>query len=394
MQDLKELERFIVDNEDLEKIESTFNQFNIFTSLKLVNQEIRHSNFLSWLIDPNESHELGDYFVTQLVKEITLKSKKIDIDSPSIFEVDSWSFDEIEVRREWKNIDILIISEVNKYFVVIENKIRSGENGNQLSKYFSAIKREYPNFKGSFVFLTVDGISASMKEYVSIDYELISNLISKLLISKSGKVSIQIETFIEHYNQMLKKYIMTDSELQKICRQIYKKHKRALDLIFEYRPDRLMEIKEILVECIQSNDKFILDDSNKPYVRFLPIEMDFIPKKGTGWTSSKRVLLFEFRNFKAGLKLCLLIGPGDSEIRNTLYELAAKNQNLFNKSQRSLTDQWFSIYIKKDILKRKEIDELGYEEVKELITKRFNKFINNDLPKLEFEINKLKKDYI
>ena len=39
------------------------NKFNIFKVLKLDNHEIRHSNFLAWLLNPKENHNLqGNFF--------------------------------------------------------------------------------------------------------------------------------------------------------------------------------------------------------------------------------------------------------------------------------------------------------------------------------------------
>jgi hypothetical protein len=41
---------------DLSQIEALVGGFNIFHALRVSRTEIRHSNFLSWLIDPLESH--------------------------------------------------------------------------------------------------------------------------------------------------------------------------------------------------------------------------------------------------------------------------------------------------------------------------------------------------
>ena len=62
--DIETLKSFIDDNEDLERLESILDRFNIFESLGLVRQEIRHSAFLRWLLDPSETHGLGDYTVS------------------------------------------------------------------------------------------------------------------------------------------------------------------------------------------------------------------------------------------------------------------------------------------------------------------------------------------
>ena len=55
-------------SEDLEELKNLTNNFNIFYALKLQNNEIRHSNFLSWLMTPYESHKLGTYFLKEFLK--------------------------------------------------------------------------------------------------------------------------------------------------------------------------------------------------------------------------------------------------------------------------------------------------------------------------------------
>ena len=50
------LERFVVDNDDLLQLEERIGRFNIFDALGVAHAEIRHSNFLAWLLDPAESH--------------------------------------------------------------------------------------------------------------------------------------------------------------------------------------------------------------------------------------------------------------------------------------------------------------------------------------------------
>ena len=65
---LKFLENFICNNKELQQLEKMFEKFNIFDCLKLSRQEIRHSNFLAWLLDPKETHGLGDYFIKEYLK--------------------------------------------------------------------------------------------------------------------------------------------------------------------------------------------------------------------------------------------------------------------------------------------------------------------------------------
>ena len=53
---LEALERFVVDNDELLVLEEQIGRFNIFDALRIVDREVKHSDFLAWLLDPNESH--------------------------------------------------------------------------------------------------------------------------------------------------------------------------------------------------------------------------------------------------------------------------------------------------------------------------------------------------
>ncbi len=44
---------------------------------------------------------------------------------------------------------------------------------------------------------------------------------------------------------------MEDSEIQKLCRVIHRKHRKALDVLFEERPDRASDVRDVLVQLIE-----------------------------------------------------------------------------------------------------------------------------------------------
>ena len=69
---------------------------------------------------------------------------------------------------------------------------------------------------------------------------------------------------------MVKRYIMEESEVQELCEQLYKKHKKALDLIFKHKPDIYSDIRDVLEEIIDENENLIKDHCSKSYIRFIP----------------------------------------------------------------------------------------------------------------------------
>ncbi len=53
--DQRTLEAFVVDNSDLEQLETHLGQFNIFEAIGAVRQEIRHSDVLAYLLNPRQT---------------------------------------------------------------------------------------------------------------------------------------------------------------------------------------------------------------------------------------------------------------------------------------------------------------------------------------------------
>ena len=65
---------------------------------------------------------------------------------------------------------------------------------------------------------------------------------------------------------------MSDSEIAELCRKIYARHQRALDLIFEHRPDLQADLADALGALITGSAQehgLELDQSEKSYIRWI-----------------------------------------------------------------------------------------------------------------------------
>ena len=60
---LKELYSNLLNDVDFDKLDLGLKNPNIFSILRITRNEIRHSNFLSWLLNPKGSHGLDDLFL-------------------------------------------------------------------------------------------------------------------------------------------------------------------------------------------------------------------------------------------------------------------------------------------------------------------------------------------
>ncbi|MBA3791802.1 MAG: PD-(D/E)XK nuclease family protein, partial [Rubrobacter sp.] len=141
--DLRELERFIVNNLDLERLEALLDRFNIFEATGFpIRREVRHSDFLAFLMRPREDHGMGDAFVKRLLQQALVQSSGAS-EPVTPTELSSWDLGQMQVRREWRYIDIFLLDESNQLTVIIENKIDAGEGRGQLNRYYQAVREEY-----------------------------------------------------------------------------------------------------------------------------------------------------------------------------------------------------------------------------------------------------------
>ena len=108
--------------------------FNAFDVLRYSDYEIRHSNVLSWLLTPGETHGVGDAFLTAFMK--LLKSRKHK--SAKAFPESGFGPRDVRVKRELDYVDIMVFFETApRLLLVLENKpvACSKEHWKQLKRY-------------------------------------------------------------------------------------------------------------------------------------------------------------------------------------------------------------------------------------------------------------------
>jgi len=371
------LESLVVDNPELEQLETALDQFNVFEALGAVRQELRHSCFLAFLLDPEENHGLGDEFAKRVLQKVLITADQSTPLTP--IDLDIWDLNELVVQREWQNIDILLTEKNHRLAVIIENKIDSSEHSDQLERYFQVVTQHYPGWTILGIYLTPEGETSSNTGYLATSYTSICEIVERMVESRSSTLGADVRSLMVHYTQMLRRHIVSESEIAELCRRIYRKHQRALDLIYEHRPDQQAAVREVLESIIQQTSELLPDHCSKSYIRFAPQEWDVpILKSGQGWTESGRILLFEFMNSPNRLKLGLHIGPGPDDIRQKLFDMAQKHSPLFRTQSRSLNRQ-FNVIYGKSFLMPKDYEDTNIEQMSKEIRKHWSEFIGNDL---------------
>jgi hypothetical protein len=385
LSDREVLEGFLIDNPDFERLELLLGEFNLFEALGVTRQELRHSDFLGFLLDPRANHGLSDSFLTLFLRKAVRGSDPADLPFSAI-DVTLWDLADTEIRREWHDIDLLIVNRANKFVIVIENKIGSGEHSDQLSRYIKVAAHEFPGWSVAGIYLTPDGQSPSDESYIPCSYGLVNEAIQALLLSRTAAMGEEVQAAVRHYSQLLQRHVVSESEIAELCQRIYRKHRKALDLIYEHRPDKAALIHDILVRHLGGRASVRLDHSSKGYIRFIPTEWDLPQLKGgTGWTSSGRILLFEFKNEQRGTVLQLELGPGPKPTREAIFQ-RAMDSPLLSPSSKGLNLKWNAIYPGRIVLTAATIEALDEEELETRLTEFWESFEADELPKFVEEL--------
>lgn len=317
--DIKEKLSTLIKDADLERLELELKQPNFFYLLKIQETEVRHSNFLAWLLSPSEGHGLRDLVLRRFLKDI-FSSDIVDwIDE---FSADQLDLSGIEIRREWRHIDLLIVAA--EFVICIENKVMSSEHTAQLKRYKEAIEESFPEKHHAFVFLTPHGREPENPDdaavYQTYSYHDVAGIIESLLQIHGESLSVRNRIYIEDYLKVIRRGIMKDDAVNDLARKIYDTHSEALDFIFENKPDRLAEISSIFEKLVHESE-WVLGSPNKGYARFLTPELDkVIPKSGVyGW-KHKEAFLFQLDYWPKRINFCAAISPGKDEHRRVLSD--------------------------------------------------------------------------
>ena len=251
------LQDFLLDIDCLNELQPWTGHFNLFDVLKISRAEIRHSNMLGWLLNPNENHGIGDRFLKAIIQEMVVNDTDGRYEVFQTLLLDLYSF---TLYREWKNIDILLISEEEQFLIAIENKVGAHEHDNQLDRYRKTLEAEYPDYKKMFIFLTPDGDDPSdVENWDVLSYAAIADILADML--SELELQPDVGLIIRNYLDVIRRDIVEDQKLIEVCNKIYAKHKKALDLIFEYRTDGRSQF----ADCIRSTLLKIADGGTIDY---------------------------------------------------------------------------------------------------------------------------------
>ena len=386
----------LLDDQRFQTLDAHYRKFNIFSALGADHNELRHSNFLAFLLRPNETHGLGADFLRRFLR-LLLQKFESHARPVSSLELQLVDLDGAIVEREKDNIDIFIeLPSPLKLVVAIENKIRSPVADGQLTRYKEIVRRRYGGWHQIFVLLTPEGYDTDLYDsaYVACGYAEIVNLLSSYIEGIGQQLSAELTLVLVHYLQMVKGSVVEDERLRELARQLYYGHRDAFEYVYRSRPNLLDPIKSL----IEVEDTLVFDRSNPLLLRFAPRDWTKIDVFNTcpknAWTKSGRNVLFEIKGNKETerITISLVLGPANKGLRDFIYSSASKMPAIFVNLVKPMGAVYSTIFMR-ELLSASAAQNMDSEEKSKAIAQSWDDFFKTELPKVKTEIEKIAAAY-
>lgn len=213
----------IIQHDDTQRLISLLNRFNPYEVLRIGESEIRHTNTLAWLLDPTESHGLGDGFLRGFISRLDAQeiTTAFEVSTDRTVTVQR----EVQLRNlrnnisEWERLGlndsnpsdtnnndrrmIDIVIEGQAWLIAIEAKINARQSSDQLKDYSAALNQYTENTvtKKCYLFLTKnyekpDDSQWNGKTWIDAVIEPLSNLLS-LRNDKQSEVFLFMTSYLE-----------------------------------------------------------------------------------------------------------------------------------------------------------------------------------------------------
>ena len=362
---------FIVNNDKLELIKAKLNRFNPFKILRIEDYEIRHSNVLAWLLDPNGNHNFDEKILKKFLLKVLMKPDNDEVLSNVnlVYKIQNMNLMDICVYRELYNIDLVMVSEIQGLVIFIENKILSEEHSNQLSRYYSVIQDNFHDYTIIPIFLTLDGKETSSENYFRASYSDLLETMEFVVENYKERTSQEIVAFVSYYISIIKEKYFMDEDLKRLCKDIYIQNKDVIDMIYSIGNE--IDI-EAAVDQFISKHKEIIPVTQKNTIFWFGLD-SFLKARKTevdSWGGGFPICLW-FSEYYRKLKLTLEVGPfEDSDERITFLNQLELSGIKISERAKEPSRKYTRIYTDTISIKDWSDSEEIYEKMETLYNKK------------------------
>jgi len=374
----------LIDDIEFARFDSRFRLFNIFEAIGAVRGELRHSNFLAFLMTPHAAHGLGSELLQRILRGI-IERCPVNLRPISSLKVAVGDLDGADVRREQDNIDVLVEIRDLNLVVAIENKVGAKAGDGQLARYGEIVRSKFPHHQRLLVFLTPERHEPDEEGWIAYGYAELAAVIDAFRRSRAPPPSEEIAIVLKHYVDMLRRHIVEDEELKQLAIQIYQKHRDALEFIYSCHSEGNESLLEEIRPILESQSNVVIDRNSPTVLRFVPAEWIAIPQLNACppqlWTKTGRNLIFEIKSLKTDesgsrdkIQLSLILGASDEGLRQYLFRRMQSDPKTFSGIGKTMGQLWAMVF-KRELLSRNSAMRMDDDEKRNAVRESFEGFL-------------------
>ena len=206
-------------------LKAYYNEKSYSEILGVSRKELSHSNFICWILNPDESHGLSDFGLKRFFEILITSKFWFERDQSELFDnilTGNYKLQSVSTLREHPigemgRIDILVELEIvtdctNRVRLVIENKVLSSEGEDQTNRYYNYFENINDDYLNIYVYLTaissldLEELSSPECEnshFIQINYQsLVDNLFEPALKQNISSVAaFYINQYIQSLSQ-------------------------------------------------------------------------------------------------------------------------------------------------------------------------------------------------
>jgi len=267
--------------------------------------------------------------------------------------------------------------------------VDAGQSEKQLSTYRSMVSRAFPNYKMLFIFLTKRGDEPDDPDgsWSALTFEDMVAAFERFADLPGAEPAAR--EMLKSYFVMLRRHHMSDPDLEHYARELWRKHRPALEFLMDRQPDGLGQVLRALCdgaaaiahELQQQGLNVEPETTEGAILPFAIKDWDELPNfySADSWTKSNRILLLEVTRRRDTMRVFYIIGPGDPETREWIFKALRGDTTL--KSNTKLATRWHRIG-RENLYKSSDPDEIEVQEVIQECRKKLIGYIKRTVPRM------------
>ena len=269
--------------------------FNPFDVLRYADFEIRHSNVLAWLLQPNETHGIGDAFIRDFTTAINDEARSQGI--RPVLVPSSFVAENIRVERELDYVDITIFFRNERVVIAIENKTEetSPEHASQVRSYEEKLREKYRGMYDviqSVLLTTSPTAEAAERSFIRVSWTRIHDMVKS--IRERGRFEFdegeRVRAFLGHYLEIVERLAVQPETDRDYFRTLLDDHRLVLNRLLKEREEGAGNVDEGVPEDLgeyrKTVDRLVSDFRQEPKQLRSAVQR-FLQRRGfRTWTNS------------------------------------------------------------------------------------------------------------